>query len=87
MHKYREITINKTIEAGSYVGTELKVTDILLFPGKDCFDNNSALNSNNKIPLLMCTLHQEGIFYFVPDEKVLRISTIVVNIHLKCADA
>ena len=66
-------------------GLELKVTDILLFPGKDCFDNNSALNSNNKIPLLMCTLHQEGIFYFAPN-KMLRISTIVVNIYLKCVD-
>lgn len=31
----------------------------------------------------MCTLHQEGIFYFAPDKKVLRISTIVVNIYLK----
>lgn len=39
-----------------------------------------------KIPLLMCTLHQEGIFYFVPDKKVLRISTIVVNIYLKYVD-
>ena len=31
----------------------------------------------------MCTPHQEGIFYFVPDKKVLRISTIVVNMYLK----
>ena len=44
-------------------------------------DNTSVLTE--KIPLLMCTPHQEGIFYFVPDKEVLRISTIIVNIYLK----
>lgn len=79
------MNVSKPLKPIHMSGLELKVTDILLFPGKDCFDNNSALNSNNKIPLLMCTLHQEGIFYFAPN-KMLRISTIVVNIYLKCVD-
>ena len=79
------MNVSKPLKPIHMSGLELKVTDILLFPGKDCFDN-SALNSNNKIPLLMCTLHQEGIFYFVPDKKVLRISTNIVNIYLKCVD-
>ena len=80
------MNVSKPLKPIHMSGLELKVTDILLFPGKDCFDNNSALNSNNKIPLLMCTLHQEGIFYFVPDKKVLRISTNIGNIYLKCVD-
>ena len=80
------MNVSKPLKPVHMSGLELKVMDILLFPGKDCFDNNSALNSNNKIPILMCTLHQEGIFYFVPD-KMLRISTNIVNICLKRVDA
>ena len=45
----------------------------------------NTISYSIKVPLLMCNLHQEG-YIILRTTKMLRISTNVVNKHLKCAD-
>ena len=45
----------------------------------------NTISYNIKAPLLMCNLHQEG-YIIIRTTKMLRISTNVVNKHLKYAD-
>lgn len=45
----------------------------------------NTISYSIKAPLLMCNLHQEG-YIILRTTKMLRISTNVVNKHLKYAD-